>query len=448
LEICLILKVFSHRGWRNLESGRKMRSIVCCLLFLSSSICCGQDLDPTSKINYYTKKALNYLDKEKALSGYYSITSEGIKIFENAQSKKNNVCEFFVGWNDVENFKTVLKSSSNEKIFEHFRNGKFIPTARESEKIENYQTTTLKGLKIALDPGHLANDPEMGRLEMKHVNFGKDSLAGINDPIEITEGILTYATAQLLKQKLESEGANVLLTRKNGSSAFGKTFYQWKKDDLKKAVDSLSKIGEIKPNQKKYLLSGKAKDRDIFRLIFKDLELAKRAELINNFRPDFTIIIHFNVDELNVGWEKPGMKDFNMTFVGGAFMRNDLVSKEKRFEFLRLLISDDLEKSIKLSSSMVKSFESILKIRTAEIHQARYLTEGCLPTDEQGVYCRNLQLTRYVHSPLVYGETLYQDNLNEAVLLSKEKDKTKNERIKQVAEAYYLGILNYISASK
>lgn len=75
----------------------------------------------------------------------------------------------------------------------------------------------------------------------------------------------------------------------------------------------------------------------------------------------------------------------------------------------------------------------------------KYLTEGCLPTNEKGVFCRNLQLTRFVQSPLVYGETLYQDNSNECILLNKETDKTKNERIQQVAEAYFEGILTYIA---
>jgi N-acetylmuramoyl-L-alanine amidase len=433
---------------REQRTIKKMKLLFYYFLLLST-LSLSQEKDSQSKIKYYTEKAQNYLDKEKVLNGYYSIGEEGIKIFENALAKKNNTVEFLVEWKDFDNFKATSKLFQNEQMFEKFKNGKYVPDIENLKTIaEKNGNSTLKDLRIAIDPGHLANDPEMGNLEMKQIRFRKDTLRGLKDSIEVTEGVLTYAAAQLLKQKLETQGAIVLITRTNGNSAFGKTFYQWKKEDLKNAVDSLYKIGEIKPDQKNYFLSPKAKDRDIFRVLFKDLELAKRAELINNFKPDFTIIIHFNVDELNVGWEKPGIKDFNMTFVGGAFMKNDLISKEKRFEFLRLLISDDLEKSIILSSSMVKSFEKVLMVKTAGIHEARYLTEGCLPTGEPGVYCRNLQLTRYVHSPLVYGETLYQDNLNEALLLSQEKDKTKNERVKQVADAYYLGILNYISATK
>jgi len=255
--------------------------------------------------------------------------------------------------------------------------------------------------------------------------------------------MLTYATAKLLKEKLEAQGAEVFLTRPfNGCTAYGVTFDDWLKTGFKTTLDSLYKIKEITLERKNWLLN-KASKRDKFRLTFKDMELQKRAELINNYQPDFTIIIHYNVDETNTGWNKPTNKNFNMAFVGGAFMGSDLSSPKKRFEFLRLLVSDDLERSIALSSSVVKSFEKNLNVKTAGPKDATYLIEGCLSTTEKGVYCRNLQLTRYIHSPLVYGETLYQDNINECILLTQETDKTKNARVQQVAEAYFQGILNY-----
>ena len=137
-----------------------------------------------------------------------------------------------------------------------------------------------------------------------------------------------------------------------------------------------------------------------------------------------------------------------MCFVAGAFMKNDLSNKEKRFEFLRLLVSDDLEKSIALSSFFTKQFELELQVPIAKTGDAKYLLEGCLPTEAEGVYCRNLQLPRYIHSPVVYGETLYQDNINECKLLYEETDKTKNKRIQQVAEAYFNGIMNFANTIK
>ncbi len=404
----------------------------------------GQNIDIQAKIKYHTEKAQNYLDKEKSLSGFYSIDADGIKMYASPKDKLSNKTEFVIRWGQIENFNNLLEFNSatsmlakyNEGQLKGFPDGIYIATKKITPEKK------LTGYKIALDPGHIANDPETGDLEKKYLKIKGDNINGIKDSIEIAEGMLTYATAKLLKSKLENEGATVFLTRSGDKCSFGKTFAQWKKDDLKNAVDSLFKIGELKASQKQYFLSKKVNDRDIFRVIFKDLELAKRAEIINNFHPDLTVVIHFNVDETNLKWEKTSDKDFDMTFVAGAFMKNDLSTKEKRFEFLRLLISDNLEKSISLSASVIKSFESELNVPTANIRDAKYLTEGCIMA-ANGVYCRNLQLPRYIHSPIVYGETLYQDNINECKSLNAESDKTKNKRIQQIAEAYFKGILEY-----
>ena len=420
-------------------------------LFLSTNSIAQQDIQ--SKIKYATEKAETYLDKEKALSGYYSIDKEGIKIYSSPQNKAIKKPEFTVNWLMSDYLDDKIKNYTYQQLFDiYFKTGTFkFPEGEYPDAVyikKNPNAKKLEGIRIAIDPGHIANDFTMGDLEKKHIIIKGDSINGIKDSIEIAEGILTFATAQLLKDKLEKEGATVFLTRTADHCAFGKTFTQWKKSDFKNAVASLYKIGEFKSSQKQYFLSAKVKDRDIFRVIFRDLELAKRAELINKFKPDYTVVIHFNVDETNSDWKKTTDKNFNMCFVAGAFMKNDLSSKEKRFEFLRLLITDDLEKSIMLSSYVTKQFETELQVQTATILDAKYLIEGCLPTNADGVFCRNLQLPRYIHSPLVYGETLYQDNINECKLLGKETDKTKNKRIQQVAEAYFKGIINFVTSNK
>ena len=221
------------------------------------------------------------------------------------------------------------------------------------------------------------------------------------------------------------------MTRKfNGSTAYGTTYEEW-----------------LKKNYKNMPLS-KANKSDKFRMIFKDKELQKRAEIINEFKPDFTVIIHYNVDETNTGWTKPGTKNYSMAFVGGAFMPRDLSTVEKRFEFLRMLITTDVEESILLSAAVVTSLDSVLHVKPAGVMDATYLQKGCLYTGKQGVFCRNLQLTRYIHGPLVYGETLYQDNIAECILLNQETDKLKNLRVKQAADAYYKGIKAYVEENR
>lgn len=411
----------------------------------------AQLTDIQQKISYYAEKAKLYLDKENALSGYYSIDTAGIKMYASAQSKLLQQPEFALGWDALELYKKQLKNCPAAITAAIYKSGSFSGKNPQlclvagatalNDRIYIPGDQPLSGYKIAIDAGHIANDIATGTLEKKHLQFR--SATAKADSIEIAEGMLTYATVILLEQKLKAAGAQTFVTRVNGASAFGKTYPQWKKDDLKQAVDSLFRVGKISAAKKSYYLKPGTPDRIIFWDIFKDLELAKRASLINGYQPDFTIIVHYNVDETNTGWTKPTEKDLDMAFVGGAFMRNDLSSPEKRFEFFRLLVSDDLERSVELSSCMISSFEEKLNVPTAAADDTKYLREGCLPATAKGVYCRNLQLTRYIHSALVYGETLFQDNVNESKALSSETDKTKNERVQQVAEAYYEGVLKF-----
>jgi N-acetylmuramoyl-L-alanine amidase len=417
--------------------------------------CIAQERSLISKIQYYSEKAENYLDKENVLSGLYAIDADGIKMFATAKDKIAGKPEFSITWNQLEEYKIQLKTCFTTDAFEIYKKGKYIaniPCLVVGGPLIDYIAIPVKkkldGYKIAIDAGHIANDQEMGDLEKKHLKFKADTAKGLLDSIEISEGMLTNATAKLLKEKLEADGATVFYTRVNGYNAFGISFEEWLETSYVAAVDSLFAKKRFTTSQKEWLLGDKALKRDKFREVFKDLELEKRANIINNFKPDFTIIIHYNVDETNLEWNKPSSKNFNMTFVGGAFMRNDLSTIQKRFEFLRLLVTDDLEKSIQLSAAVVKQFEKKLNVKTATITDATYLKKGCLRTPEKGVFCRNLQLPRYIHSPLVYGETLYQDNFFECQLLNKEIDKTKNKRVQQVADAYYQGILDYIAITK
>jgi N-acetylmuramoyl-L-alanine amidase len=423
--------------------------IVLLILFISNGF--AQDSTLAFYVNKLHQKANNYLIKHPSLADYYSIDEKGISIYDSRENKLNKKTEFYIEHKNCDAFKQAVKQCNTAEYKVLYKKGNFIydntPPPLKAPVAGTQKLLT--GIKIAIDPGHIAGNMEIGDIEKKCLTLKYTNTKGSKDSVAFAEGMLTFATAQLLKNKLETEGAEVFVTRAfKNSTAFVVSFDDWLKTDYKKTVDSLTDIGKISVKQKQFFHSSKATKRDKFRVIFKDVELAKRAEIINNFKPDFTVIIHYNVDENNTGWVKPTKKNFNMIFVGGAFMENDLSSIEKRSEFLRLLITDDLENSIEMSGEVIKTFESKLNVKTATIKDASYLSEGCLTTEKTGVYCRNLQLTRYVHGPLIYGETLYQDNENECVLLNQETDKTKNQRVQEVADAYYLGIINYFRKGK
>ena len=111
------------------------------------------------------------------------------------------------------------------------------------------------------------------------------------------------------------------------------------------------------------------------------------------------------------------------------------------------LYSDKPGSSIKMATD--EDFNQILNIPIAKANDADYLRDNCLKTPSAGVFCRNLALCRKINSPMVYGESLYQDNVKE----SKELMKTDlaiygikaNERVFQVAGAYYEAVMSFLA---
>jgi N-acetylmuramoyl-L-alanine amidase len=422
--------------------------LIACMCFLMApGALFAQDSATVYKINYYQKKVKAYLDKENGLSPFYTINEEGIKIFASAHDKVTNKPEFRLDWNNADDFRKYIRNCTAIDALKMYRSGNYensvscAPVKRDT--LSKDTMGIFYGYKIAIDAGHTAGTVTEGVIEKKFLKF-KPADSGFKDSIEIAEGMLTYATATLLKEKLMKEGADVFLTRPfNGSTAYGIDFDEWLKINYANTINAWKNSGKISAEKRNWYLN-KATKSEKFTLVFKDFELQKRAEIINAYKPDLTIIIHYNVDETNTGWKKPGSKNYSMAFVGGAFMPNDLSSVEKRFEFLRMLITYDIESSVALSADVVKSLETNLQVKAAATRDATYLYKGCLYAGKTGVFCRNLQLTRNVHGTVVYGETLYQDNVVECVLLNQESDKLKNIRVQQAADAYYKGIKEYI----
>jgi len=399
-----------------------------------------------------------YLDFNGSLSKLTLVSETSIKLFSNEDDIKKNNPTVFLAFDEFDIFKLLIKNlpiDSVASILKQKKNNNWTAEQRDMffSKIitpipEKNAKKKLSGIKIAIDPGHMAGNREMAIIEAKKINFSKKNYPQLKqDSLFISEGILTFATAQILKFQLENEGAEVFLTRGENLSAFGISYNEWLLKKKKKYLDSLFAAGNINLSKKEKLM--KMNNKDFFFKFFKDIDLIKRAELINQFKPNISVIIHYNVDEKNQNWEKPTSKNYCMSFIPGCFDSKVLGNDLGIVNFLRLLIGDDLILSEKIASLTVNSFKSKLNVPIANKNDAEYLRDNCMFGSKQGVFSRNLALCRLVQSPLVYGESLYQDNINEYEVLSKS-DKIyfgikTNERVKQVADAYFEGIMNYFN---
>ena len=404
----------------------------------------------------FQKRFDNYLNFNGSLSPYVLITDKDVRIYKNSNDKNNDLPELMIDYSEIKIFEYLLKYAPQDSIDAILKRKGAKKWGRKKfaemqilyeEEPHNYTVIKpLDGKKIVIDPGHIAGNADMAFIEQKYLRFVKDSFPQLPvDSVKLQEGVLTYATACILKKQLEEQGANVILTRGENKTVFGITYQEWFIHRKKTTLDSLKNTGDLDAAKHKRLFG--LDPKTFFWEFFRDFELAARARYINKQNPDLSIIIHYNVDEKNVPWSKPSDKNYTMVFMPGAFNSETIKSINGKANFLRLLLTEDLPLSEKISALTVKEFSKTLNLPIASKTDADYLKENCLSPHNNGVYCRNLALCRNVKAPLVYGECLYQDNHKEYMELSK-KDKSyygiqSNTRVKAVSDAYFNAIMQF-----
>ena len=307
----------------------------------------------------------------------------------------------------------------------------------------------LQGIKIALDPGHLAGTSEMAEIEGKQIKMKHPH---IKDSVFFYEGELTYLTVSLLKESLEKLGAEVFKTRKANESAFGYTYSYWLAHHFTHDLDSCFKNNLLTIDDYDLLTQEKEKNtllskKIIFHKFFKHLDFYQRATIINSYQPDLTVIMHYNVDVSNKGWDKPTNKNFNMAFVPGAFMEGEIDKPIDFNNFVRLNHTKEINESIIFSSHILNGLKKHTKVDIiTDYSEISYLNDYCLPTNVSGVFSRNLALTRQIKGIICYVEALYQDNIDESLLLNKKRNNSYiPTRIQDVSNGILEGIVEYLS---
>ncbi len=342
-----------------------------------------------------------YLQKDGRVSSFFTLSDQAFVLYDAPDTQKERSVEYTLR----------LAPKKERRVLEQKKRGNLV------------------GVKVALDPGHFGGP--YSRLEQRFIDI-PPSLDRA-EHIQFDEGTINLLTALYLKVLLEKEGAIVMITRDQiGKGVYKEDFFDW----LKNCPSLWAKEGSL---------------MTLFRKYYYPLDLCARAEKINAFDPELTLILHYNahhIEEVYSSNNCVASHNYNMVFIPGAFCRNELAMQESRFEFLRLLVSEDLENSLKLSSSILQELSHSLKVPTVSPSDgARYLNNVCLKVGE-GIYSRNLALTRLIHSPVCYGETLVQNNIDECQNLNRTDfiigGQKCSSRVKQVAEAYFEGIKRYL----
>lgn len=249
----------------------------------------------------------------------------------------------------------------------------------------------LRKIKVAIDPGHFGG--KYAKLEHRSIFVGS---------VQLQEGDLTLKTAHALKKLLLNAGYDVFMTRElPGQGAF------------------------LEPYD----------DKEPFKA-YNIRDLNERARLINAFEPDVTVCIHYNIHSGGEGNVcAPVPHNFCCAFVPGGFRKDELMRLEDRGQLLRLLLTDDVEKSIELSRCILNAFEKHLGVPCQT--NRRHLAPICKWAG-RGIFARNLVLTRQIAGPICYSETLCMDAASEYLELMRN-------RTDEAALAYFRGIEDYFS---
>lgn len=409
-----------------------------------------------SLAEHYTQAAKKYMVKSPVLWNYFQIDQEGVHLYASPRKKVQQDPEFLLHWEDLTHFKKLINNADRQyqlQVYKSQGSNYFDSTLINTINIlsQNQQiipvrlNQPLTGIKIAIDPGHIAGDFKMATVESRFIEMY--GLGEGNKPLRFFEGELTLTTSLILRDSLEKLGAEVMLTREKGNfSALGISFDEWLQTEL---VDTLMREGYSISSIDRRIANSSY--RTLYRRYFLDQDLDARADKINYFNPHFTVVVHFNADVENAGWYKPSPRNYSMVFVPGSYLAGELSNTVERFDFLRTLLTDHMQESALLSRFVMEEFETTLGVPAVSDYPNKpfYLTKRSMEVD-RGVYARNLRLCRLLNTPVCYGESLLQDNQKELMALSKNdlENGVIAPRLITVAQAYLNGIKQYVKVLK
>ena len=434
------------------------RSILLTLFLMGIALSLKAQL-PDQTVEFYQQRVrenIGLLIKDSLLYNNVEVDDKGISLYAVGEGTRP---EFTLYWDEIPHFLRLLYNMDYYETLELYNEKGNSPYYLDDIVYFLSHTlnppTQFNGLKVAIDPGHFAASWQQALQEERYLKIRGEDL-GLDKDLRLYEADLTYGTALLLKDSLEKLGAEVLITRQPGESAVGKGFSEWYETDFEVDLARHVASGDISPG-----MAAKIKESDnkkfIFETFYKYLDFIGRGRRINEFAPDLTLVLHYNVDEDNHRdarlYTKPTRENYSMAFIPGSFLRGELKKQDARIDFLRLLVSYDLDESYRLAKTIMDNIENDLGVPAIPkendlIHAAKY----DILTDRQGVYCRNLYLTRAVKGPVVYLEALYQDNIDELKMLSNKKirigDYRTSTRCKQVSDALMKSIDAWLLENK
>jgi len=285
-----------------------------------------------------------------------------------------------------------------------------LPYLYQTKTSSNDPARPLKGIKIALDPGHIGGD--WAKLEARYFKLGDDP------PVE--EAKLNMITCQRLAERLEADGADIVWAKRGYEPTTSLRPESLHREAIAALALSGPRAASYTPS---YLfgiemprISGHRNDQDVTTaridyeaalLFYRVAEIRARGNIVNEQHPDLTICVHYNADD----WGNPDHPTLVeqsrlVIFVNGAYERkSELSYDDYKYDLLRKL----------LDRTAVQEERGCALVGQEMLDTFQYPPEQYVGyfahhvTSVPSVYARDLLANRIYHGPVIYCEGPYMN---------------------------------------
>jgi N-acetylmuramoyl-L-alanine amidase len=269
----------------------------------------------------------------------------------------------------------------------------------------------LKGIRIALDPGHIGGDWAI--LEARYFK--------LNDDPPVEEAKLNLITCERLAEHLQADGADIIWAKHDYDPVTN-----LRPSDLHREAIAALALPEHAATHSGYTPSflfglpqpranrvgGQSAieariDNEAALLFYRVAEIRARGDVVNRQHPDLTICVHYNADD----WGDPNNPTLTahsrlVIFTNGAYEKSELVYDDYKYDLLRKLLDRTAVQEERGCALVGQAMLDTLKY-PPEDYPGTYFAHHV--TDVPSVYARDLLANRIYHGPVIYCEGPYMN---------------------------------------
>jgi hypothetical protein len=284
------------------------------------------------------------------------------------------------------------------------------PYAYKTQATSRDPARPLKGIRIALDPGHIGGD--WAQLEARYFKLDGDP------PVE--EAKLNLITCQRLAERLQADGADIIWAKHDFEPVT-----HLRPDDLhREAIAALALSGHPNSSSSGYtpsflfglplphlFKSNRTEERidnEAALLFYRVAEIRARGDVVNKQHPDLTICVHYNADDWGDDPNHPTLTGQSrlVIFTNGAYEKSELVYDDYKYDMLRKLLDRTAVQEERGCALVGQAMLDTLKYPPEE-YPGTYFAHHV--TNVPSVYARDLLANRIYHGPVIYCEGPYMN---------------------------------------